>query len=327
MHIRITLYSLAVALTLLAAGADSHAFAQAPSPEFARTAATQGEYIGWVSGGFRRKRMGLQIVADGLESYQATVLPGGLPSAGAHVDSAVRVDTQTRGGLVTFNTANYRFWVTGSEARVIRPDGVLCGVLRKVQRSSPTMGATPPPRAVIVFDGTDTGELTDPAITPDGLLKEGPMTRRDVGDFSIHAEFRIPFMPEANSQARGNSGLYLQRRYEVQILDSFGLEGTTNGCGSLYRQRRPDVNACLPPGSWQTYDIKFRAARYNEAGEKTENARITVRQNGIVIHDDVELRNKTGAGQPEGPQPMPIWFQDHGDPVRFRNIWLVPHTE
>ena len=169
------------------------------------------------------------------------------------------------------------------------------------------------------------GELTEPTITEDGLLQEGPMTKRQVRDFNLHAEFRIPLMPEADSQARGNSGLYLQRRYEVQILDSFGLEGTTNECGSLYRQRRPDVNACLPPLAWQTYDIEFRAARYNNAGQKTENARITLRHNGIVVHDDVELSNKTGAGQPEGPGPMPIWFQDHGDPVRFRNVWMVLH--
>jgi hypothetical protein len=148
-----------------------------------------------------------------------------------------------------------------------------------------------------------------------------------VGDFTLHAEFRIPLMPEANSQARGNSGLYLQRRYEVQILDSFGLEAAANECGSLYRQRSPDVNVCLPPGAWQTFDIEFRAARYNEAGEKSENARITVRQNGIKVHDDVELPNKTGAGQPEGPQPLPIWFQDHGDPVRFRNVWMIPGDE
>ena len=129
-------------------------------------------------------------------------------------------------------------------------------------------------------------------------------------------------MPYARGQARANSGVYIQRRYEVQILDSFGLKGVHNECGGLYRQQEPDVNMCFPPLSWQTYDIEFTAAQWNAAGEKTANARLTVLHNGEPIHRNRELRNKTGAGKPEGPEPLPIYLQDHGNPVQFRNVWL-----
>jgi hypothetical protein len=110
----------------------------------------------------------------------------------------------------------------------------------------------------------------------------------------------------------------------VQILDSFGLEGKNNECGGIYEIRNPDVNMCYPPLAWQTYDIDYTAARYNDAGEKTANARITVRHNGVVIHNDVEVPRAT-RGNPvkEGPEPGPIYLQDHGNAVRYRNIWLV----
>lgn len=323
------LFTAGMALLLLPLSLTSPAQAQSQASDaaFERTAAMQGEYEGWVSGGFRRTRVGVQLVASGLDEYHAVVFPGGLPGHGADAEQAERAIARTLSGLVLFNTPSYRVLATAQAVRLYSPEGVLRGVLAKVHRSSPTIGAPPPAGAVVLFDGSAPAELADARVTEDGLLQEGAITRRPVRDFFLHAEFRIPFMPEANSQARGNSGLYLQRRYEVQILDSFGLEGTSNECGSLYRQRRPAVNACLPPQTWQTYDIEFRAARYNAAGEKTDNARITVRLNGIVVHDDVELTAKTGAGQPEGPNPLPILFQDHGDPVRFRNVWMIPRGE
>jgi hypothetical protein len=117
--------------------------------------------------------------------------------------------------------------------------------------------------------------------------------------------------------------VYIQRRYEVQILDSFGLEPAFNDCGALYRQQPPDLNMSFPPLHWQTYDIWFTAARWDEAGNKSANARITVLHNGVPIHADREIMTKTGAGMPEGPELLPILFQNHGDPVRFRNIWIV----
>ena len=123
----------------------------------------------------------------------------------------------------------------------------------------------------------------------------GPLTAEPVGDFRLHIEFRLPYKPHARGQNRGNSGVYIQERYEVQVLDSFGLEGVANECGGLYRQRPPDVNMCLPPLAWQTYDIWFQAA----------------------------LPSQTRAGKNDEPLPLPIRLQDHGNPVVYRNIWLI----
>ena len=154
------------------------------------------------------------------------------------------------------------------------------------------------------------------------------MTKRDYADFMMHAEFKTPQMPpEVKGQGRGNSGIYIQRRYELQILDSYGLEPKNNECGSIYTFKAPDKNVCKKPGEWQTYDILFRAARWADKDgkpEKVQNARLTVFQNGVLIHDNVEVPRKTGAGQAEGPQPMPILLQDHGNEVAFRNLWILP---
>ena len=167
----------------------------------------------------------------------------------------------------------------------------------------------------------------------DGVMQVVPktgsiMTKRDFRDFILHAEFKTPQMPpEVKGQGRGNSGIYIQRRYELQILDSYGLEPKNNECGAIYTFKAPDQNACKRPGEWQTYDILFRAACWADKDgkpEKVQNARITVFQNGVLIHDNAEVSRKTGAGQPEGPNPAPILLQEHGNEVAFRNIWVVP---
>jgi hypothetical protein len=157
------------------------------------------------------------------------------------------------------------------------------------------------------------------------------MTRENYQDFQLHVEFNVPELPppvKGQSRGnRGNSGVYLQRRYEVQILDSFGQESENFDCGALYRFKSPDRNMCKPPGEWQTYDITFHAPRWEGEGEslkKVTNARISVLQNGVMVHNHVELPTKTGAGRKEGPEPGPILLQDHGNEVMFRNIWVVP---
>jgi len=107
------------------------------------------------------------------------------------------------------------------------------------------------------------------------------------------------------------------------VLDSFGLEGVENECGALYKTRRPDVNMCYPPLSWQTYDIDFQSPRFDDEGQKLSDMRISVWHNGVLIHNNAAIPNKTGAGRPEGPQPLPTKIQDHRNPVMYRNIWLI----
>ena len=161
-------------------------------------------------------------------------------------------------------------------------------------------------------------------MTKDGLLMQGITSHQKFQSYKLHLEFMISYMPYAQGQGRGNSGCYMQGRYEVQILDSFGLEGKNNECGGIYEIKEPDVNMCYPPLSWQTYDIDYTAAKFDEDGKKTVHARITVRHNGVVIHDDVELPRSTRAAPvKEGPEAGPIFIQDHRNPIRFRNIWLV----
>jgi hypothetical protein len=145
------------------------------------------------------------------------------------------------------------------------------------------------------------------------------------GSFKLHVEFRVPYMPQAKGQARGNSGVYVQGRYEVQILDSYGLEAKKDDCGAIYGVAAPKVNACKAPTVWQSYDIEFHSPKC-ENGKKTEPARMTVLHNGIKIHDDQKIPvDGTTASRGGDPcTPGPIMLQDHGNPVQFRNIWLVP---
>ncbi len=141
-------------------------------------------------------------------------------------------------------------------------------------------------------------------------------------DHKIHLEFRTPFMPKERGQGRGNSGVYIQGRYEIQVLDSYGLEGEWNECGGIYKVAKPLVNMCAPPLQWQTYDVTFRAARVDENGEVLEQPRITVIHNGVVIHDDLKLKTTPGGVNYDLKKAGGLYLQDHGDPVRYRNIWV-----
>lgn len=188
--------------------------------------------------------------------------------------------------------------------------------------------------AVILFDGKSlsnwrrrdgapaTWKVEDGVMT---VAKGDILSGETFRDAFLHVEFRVPDMPGAKGQGKGNSGVYLQGRYEIQVLDSYGISIPGKGdCGAIYNQFAPLTNACKPPMEWQAYDIIFRAARVNEAGEVIEQARMTLLQNGQVIHNNVVLEGPTGgAVDQKVGEPGPLLLQDHGNPVQYRNIWMV----
>jgi len=285
----------------------------------------QGEYQGVVRfAGKVKSKAGLQVIALGTGKFRGSLLAGGLAGAGWDGETQFELSGVRSGQQLTLSGDVFTVLIEAGVAKVTttRSRGKSGGRLKRVVRQSVTMGMPAPEEAVVLFAGEATEQLVDARITDEGLLMEGVLTRPVVTDFRLHLEFRTPFMPNSVGQARGNSGVYIQQRYEVQVLDSFGLAGVHNECGGIYRQRPPQMNMAFPPLVWQTYDIYFRAARFSDAGEKTENARITIYHNGVAIHSNYELTAKTGAGRPEGPQAMPILLQNHSDPVRFRNFWL-----
>lgn len=153
------------------------------------------------------------------------------------------------------------------------------------------------------------------------------VTQRTFGDYLLHLEWQEPYLPNAHGQARGNSGVGLHDIYEIQVLDSYGIQDPGTGdCGAVYGQQAPLINACRPPLVWQTYDILFRAARWDKNGHKTEDARVSVWQNGIPIQNNVDIAGDTGIGdgEPEKPGPGSIVLQFHGERIQYRNIWLIP---
>jgi Domain of Unknown Function (DUF1080) len=303
---------------LLAAADANPAFTSAAEagPDFA----FQGEYAGTAD----QQAWGVQVVALGGGKFDVVGYRGGLPGAGWQRGSETRRGTgELKDGVVRVQGDTWTATIQNSVFKVLH-DGNPIGELKKSERRSPTLGAPPPPGAVVLFDGSSPDNFENGKLLEGNLLgATGCVSKRQLGDHSLHIEFRTPFMPLSRGQARGNSGVYVQGRYEVQVLDSFGLEGLDNECGGIYKMSQPAVNACLPPLAWQTYDIDFTAAKYDAAGKKTDNARVTIKHNGIVIHDRLELKGGTPGYKPEGPGRLGLFLQNHGNPVAFRNIWVV----
>ena len=288
-------------------------------PDFA----VQGEYVGTAKDGDKKVTVGVQVVALGDGKFHAVGYVGGLPGDGWDEKTRVEADGQTKDGGITF--------IFNKEDTVTIRDGVLTlngskgktlGALKKTIRTSPTLGEKPPAGAIVLFNGTSAGAFVEGRVR-DGLLLEGATTKQKFQSFKIHLEFMIPFMPTTPPGDRGNSGFYAQGRYEAQIIDSFGMVPHKGDCAAIYGIMPPRINMCYPPLSWQTFDIDYTAAHY-QGGKKVKNARFTVRHNDVEVQKDAEATHATtSAPFQEGPETSPLYFQDHGDPVRFRNIWLM----
>ena len=204
--------------------------------------------------------------------------------------------------------------------------------------STQDLPGRPPSDATVLFDGKELSKWAH----KDGstakwkvengyaevVAKTGYVyTRESFGDCQLHVEFAEPVPPKGESQEGGNSGVFLMGLYEIQVLDSYQNKTYADGqAAAVYGQYPPLVNASRPPGQWQTYDIVFHGPRFDKEGKLLRPARVTVLHNGVLVQDNVELSGPTahGARPPYTPQPerLPLALQDHGNPVRYRNIWI-----
>jgi hypothetical protein len=317
----------------------------------------QGEYLAKVGNG----KMGLHLIADGGRKFRAVSYTDGLPGDGWKAGRPRLLGTaEVNGEEIVIKLTEGRGDYQGQEVRmpeqiekkgkiiIERPQGGGQGggqgtgqfrgmpvkievaepamVFEKQYRQSPTLGEKAPEGAVVIFDGTNLDKFEQGAQINEQqrgntLWAEATTKPFEGKPYKLHIEFMLSYMPQARGQARSNSGVYLDERYECQVLDSFGLEGENNECGGFYQVAKPLVNMCFPPLTWQTYDIEFTPAKY-EGDKKTANAKVTVKHNGVMIHDNIEFPKETAGRKSEGPQPFGIYLQGHGNKVQYRNIWV-----
>ena len=286
---------------------------------------TQGEYLT----AEKTTPWGAQVVALGNGKFAVYLLEGGLPGAGWKAGmSRTLLNGERKGDQIACadNSGNITATIAKEQLSLTASDGTK-HLLTRIERKSPTLEAKPPTGAIVLFDGKS-AEMWENGKSENGhLLATGCTTKQQFGSYQLHAEFRTPYTPTARGQQRGNSGIYHSGRWETQILDSFGLDGKDNECGGIYSISPPQLNMALPPLAWQTYDVDFTAATFDSAGKRTAWPKITVKLNGVVIHESLELAKdfttsaplSKALATPEGP----IHLQNHGNPVVFRNIWIV----
>lgn len=173
-----------------------------------------------------------------------------------------------------------------------------------------------PKGAVVLFDGTHVEQFRDGELTEMKTPEAGTTTKSQFGMVKLHLEFRLSWQPKARGQGRSNSGVYIGGVPEIRVLGSFGLERREDECGGFYGRRQPEVNMCLPPLVWQTFDVEFIPPRPDADGEAEQNVRVTVRHNDVLIHEGFDT-GKSEFG------PRGIHLQRHGNRVQYRNIWLI----
>ncbi len=277
-----------------------------------------------------------QVVAEGDDVYYRIVLKG-TPNEQDQDGAAIELYGHRRGPAVYIGDwAGGYFWtgeIKGDHLSVKSSYGQHFE-LDKFVRKSPKEGLPPPAGAIVLLPFKE-GAKADLAAWRNAdwkpldtgavqVTKGSNSTKEQFGDIEqFHIEFKLPLEPNNRGQGRSNSGVYFAGEFEVQVLDSFGLVHTSGDCGGLYNVARARVNASLPPETWQTYDVEFRAPRLKADGSVGENARITVYHNGVKIHDNQEIPYSGDKWKGKSEATGPIMLQDHGHPIQYRNIWLL----
>jgi len=252
-----------------------------PNPTFLDANARGQDYAD--QGEYKNNWGAIQVIALGGGDFRAVTYRGGLPGDGWDTEYKTEASGKRDGSTVMFSGENkFRADVEKGKITIITAEGGPF-TMDKTERKSPTLGAKPPQGAVVLFDGTSADAWINGHMDEQGrhLLAAGTKSKQEFKDFTAHFEFLLPFKPYGRGQDRANSGVYVQDRYEIQVLDSFGLKGEDNECGGIYTLAKPSVNMCYPPLTWQTYDIDFIAAKYDDAGKKTKNAILTLKHNGV----------------------------------------------
>jgi hypothetical protein len=283
--------------------------------------AVQGEYVGEVAGeDGKRAKYGIQVVAQSPGKFRAYGHQGGLPGDGWDKSKKVEGDGQTKDGVTLFPKFLGSATIKDQVLTITGTGGAKIGELKRVVRESQTLGAKPPEGAIVLFDATTgTEHFPGAKLTDDKFLGVPATSKRFFAkDFTLHIEFRIPY------RTHGNSGVYLQGSYELQLLQSFGKNIGVHDCGAIYSIRTPDVNMSFPPLSWQTFDVDYQVAKFDADGKVPQTPVVTVRHNGVVIHEKVQLPDTpTGGGRALSPKGGPLYLQPYGNPTAFRNIWVV----
>ncbi|MEO6182274.1 MAG: DUF1080 domain-containing protein [Verrucomicrobiota bacterium] len=280
------------------------------------------DYI--AQGEYKNDWGGAQIIALGNDKFRMVTYKGGLPGDGWDKDYKQEINGKREADKIVFtSTNNYRAELASGKI-TMKSDAGGPWTMEKTERKSPTLGAKPPADAIVLFDGSSADGWKGGHMDDRGLLQAGTTSKQKFTNFIMHLEFLLPFKPHGRGQDRGNSGVYLLDRYECQVLDSFGLKGENNECGGFYQQAKPEVNMCFPPLTWQTYDFDVVAAKFDDAGKKVKNTVVTVKHNGVVVHNKLEFQKETpGGGMTEVADGGGIQLQGHGNPVFYRNIWII----